>query len=175
MPGEGATAVRVTVPVSGFEPISEVVLRVSELRVIGAGCRVMVWDRFTPVGSVAVTVTEAGASTGLASTVVWPVEAPPVELMGCGVATTLVLLEVNVAVYPLAGAGPLSVVEPVAVVGLSPAVSVDGVIENALSEGGLTVTLPCRLTAPCVAVMVTLFEAASWRFAEIRKLALVAP
>jgi hypothetical protein len=48
IPPDGATAVRVTVPVSLFEPMIELVLSDSELSVIPAGCRVMVCDTLTP-------------------------------------------------------------------------------------------------------------------------------
>src|SRR5260221_1673951 len=55
MPGAGATALSVTVPVSAFDPMSELVLSESELKVTGAGSSVRVRDWLAPVGSVSVT------------------------------------------------------------------------------------------------------------------------
>src|SRR5260221_9453808 len=73
VPGAGAIAVNVTVPVMPLEPpISDVLLRARVLKVTGAGCSVMDCDLFTPPGSVAVTTTAVEESTGFVRTVVWP-------------------------------------------------------------------------------------------------------
>jgi hypothetical protein len=62
----------------------------------------------------------------------------------------------------------------VAVAG-SPPTSAVGEITKLVSDGGLTVMVACRLTEPCVAVMVTLFAVTDCRFVKSVKLPLVAP
>src|SRR5258708_19164779 len=77
IPGEGATAVSVTVPVRPVDPpIREVLLSDSALSVTGAGCKVMACDLFTPPGSVAVIRTAVDESTGFVRTIVCPDDVP---------------------------------------------------------------------------------------------------
>src|SRR3954452_9713424 len=98
MPGEGAFAVSVTVPVTLFEPIPVPELSVRLLRVIAAGCSVTVCERAMPFGSVAVTTTGVVASTGFVRIGVCPDVAPAPKVIGCGVAMRLVFVDDIVAV-----------------------------------------------------------------------------
>jgi hypothetical protein len=76
IPGTGATSVRVTVPVTSFDPTMDETLRVNALRVMVAGCSVIVCDRLTPVESVPVTSTGVEEATGLVTTALCPLLVP---------------------------------------------------------------------------------------------------
>ena len=103
--------------------------------------------------------------TGFVRTEVCP-EVEPAYTIGLGVAINPVLLDVNVTLYaPFVGVGPLSVTVPTGgAADRSPPTRVEGEIVKAVSQGGFTVIVACRLTAPCVAVIVTVFGVAVCKF-----------
>src|SRR5258706_11940170 len=98
MPGDSAFAVSVPVPVTLFEPITDVAPSVRVLSVIAAGWSVTVCERAMPVGSVAVTTTGVVERTGFVRIGVCPDVAPVPKVMGCGVAIRLVFVDDIVAV-----------------------------------------------------------------------------
>jgi len=150
-PPAGAAPVSVTVPVTVVPAFTVEALSVRLLMVTVAFCRVSAVERLMPVGSVAERVTVVVAATGLVSTRVWP-DVVVIVIVGGG-GTVVVSVDETGNCHPPEGAFPVSVAVPVR--GTVPPMNVLGATPNTDIDGGSTVIVAWRTTAPCVAVIVS--------------------
>ena len=150
-PPAGAAPVSVTVPVAVVPAFTVEALSVRLLIVTVAACTVTAVERLMPVGSVAESVTVVAAATGLVSTRVCP-EVFMIVIVGGG-GTVVAFVDETGNCHPPEGAFPDSVAVPVR--GTVPPTNILGATPNTDSDGGSTVIVVWRTTAPCVAVIVS--------------------
>jgi hypothetical protein len=146
VPPVGATSVNVTVPVTEPLATTEEALSVKALRVTATGCTVTFDERVTPLGSVADTTAEVVTGTGFVSSMVCPDDPETANVLVNATPSfavpqqhaTEASVDVTDNCQPLFGVSPLRVATPVN--GTVPPMRLVGLIVNADSDGGSTVT-----------------------------------